>query len=143
MEYTKLRNLNRGYMKLEVWQRGMDLFDLAFRLAGSVADFKLKSQFTDAAQSVSANVAEGYDRRTLPEYLQFLYYAKGSLGETLTRACGLLRARLVPATGFEELDRLHYEVENKLLALISSLEAKRGDDTWQDTLPTTNRALIH
>ncbi len=28
MEYTKRRNLNRGYMTLEVWQRGMDLFDL-------------------------------------------------------------------------------------------------------------------
>ena len=72
MEYTKRRNLNRGYMKLEVWQRGMDLFDLAFRLASPVSDFKLKSQFTDAAQSVSANVAEGYDRRTLPEYLQLI-----------------------------------------------------------------------
>ena len=143
MEYTKRRNLNRGYMKLEVWQRGMDLFDLAFQLAGSVGDFKLKPQFTDAAQSVAANVAEGYGRRTLPEYLQFLYYAKGSLGETLTRACGLLRGKLVPATGFEDLDRLHYEVENKLLALISSLETKRGDHTWQDTLPNTNHALIH
>ena len=143
MEYTKRRNLNRGYMKLEVWQRGMDLFDLAFRLAGSVVDFKLKSQFTDAAQSVSANVAEGYGRRTLPEYLQFLYYAKGSLGETITRARGLLRAKLIPAAGFEELDSLHYEVENKLLALISSLEAKRGDGTWQDTLPDTNNPLIH
>src|ERR1017187_5174722 len=106
MEYTKRRNLNRGYMKLEVWQRGMDLFDLAFRLAGSVADFKLKSQFTDAAQSVSANVAEGYGRRTLPEYLQFLYYAKGSLGETIIRACGLLRAKLIPAAGVGELDSL-------------------------------------
>jgi hypothetical protein len=28
MEYTKRRNLNRGYMKLEVWQRGMDLFEM-------------------------------------------------------------------------------------------------------------------
>ena len=28
MEYTKRRNLNRGCMTLEVWQRGMDLFDL-------------------------------------------------------------------------------------------------------------------
>ena len=135
MEYTKRRNLNRGYMKLEVWQRGMDLFDLAFRLASPVSDFKLKSQFTDAAQSVSANVAEGYDRRTLPEYLQFLYYAKGSLGETLTRACGLLRAKLVPAASFEELDKLHYEVENKLLALIGSLESERESHSWRDTLP--------
>src|SRR6266853_677652 len=94
MEYTKLRNLNRGYMKLEVWQRGMDLFEMAFRLAEPVKDFKLKSQFTDAAQSVSANVAEGYGRRSLAEYLQYLYVAKGSLGEALTRAAGLWRVRL-------------------------------------------------
>src|SRR5512136_1670430 len=100
MKYTNRRNLNRGYMRLDVWQRGMDLFALAFRLAGTVADFKLKSQFTDAAQSVSANVAEGYGRRTLPEYLQFLYVAKGSLGEVLTRACGLLNVELMSKVAF-------------------------------------------
>lgn len=143
MEYTKRRNLNRGYMKLEVWQRGMDLFELAFRLAAPVSDFKLKSQFTDAAQSVSANVAEGYDRRTLPEYIQFLYFAKGSLGETLTRVCGLLRAKLVPAASFEEFDKLHYEVENKLLSLITSLELKRESHDWRDALPTPNNPPIH
>jgi hypothetical protein len=52
MEYTKRRNLNRGYMTLEVWQRGMDLFEMAYRLAAAVVDFKLRSQFTDGAQSV-------------------------------------------------------------------------------------------
>ncbi len=91
MEYTKRRNLNRGYMKLEVWQRGMDFFEMAYRLAAAVADFKLRPQFTDSAQSGSANVAEGYGRRTLPEYLQLLYTAKGSLAEALTRGCGLWR----------------------------------------------------
>ncbi len=135
MEYTKRRNLNRGYMKLEVWQRGMDLFELAFRRGSVVSDFKLKSQFTDAAQSVSANVAEGYGRRSLAEYLQFLYTAKGSLGEALTRACGLWRAKLVTDAQLEEFDKLHYEVENKLLGLIESLEAKRDQDDWSDALP--------
>lgn len=135
MEYTKRRNLNRGYMKLDVWQRGMDLFELAFQLSASVSDFKLKSQFTDAAQSVSANVAEGYGRRSLPEYLQFLYTAKGSLAESLTRGCGLWRARFITDVDFEELDKLHYEVENKLLHLIHSLESKRGTNEWQSSLP--------
>src|SRR5437879_9896054 len=115
MEYSKRHNLNRGYMKLEVWQRAMDLFELAFRLAAPVSDFKLKSQFTDAAQSVSANVAEGYGRRSLAEYLQFLYIAKGSLGEVFTRAAGLWRIDLIPDADFELFDLLHYEVENKLL----------------------------
>ena len=135
MAYTKRRNLNRGYMKLEVWQRGMDLFEMAYKLAGAVTDFKVRSQFVDAAQSVSANVAEGYGRRTLPEYLQFLYTAKGSLAEVLTRGCGLWRVQLICDADFESFDQLHYEVENKLLALISSIESKRGAGDWLDSLP--------
>src|SRR5436189_210653 len=107
-----------GYMKLEVWQRAMDLFEMAFRLAAGVSDFKLKSQFSDAAQSVSANIAEGYGRRSLPEYLQFLYTAKGSLAETFTRGCGLWGVQLIDDQDFEAFDKLHYEVENKLLRLI-------------------------
>jgi len=31
--------------------------------------------------------------------------------------------------------KLHYKVENKLLRLIESLEAKRGTNGWQDSLP--------
>ncbi len=135
MEYTKRRNLNRGYMKLEAWQRGMDLIVMVFQLSTSVSDLKLKSQFRDAAQSVSANIAEGYGRRSLPEYLQFLYTAKGSLAETLTRAIGLQNVKLVSTDDFEDLDKLHYEVENKLLRLIESLENKRRTNDWQDTLP--------
>ncbi len=135
MEYTKRRNLNRGHMKLEAWQRGMDLFVMVFRLSDAVGDFKLKSQFRDAAQSVSANIAEGYGRRSLPEYLQYLYTAKGSMAETLTRAIGLKNVALISDEDFVKFDKLHYEVENKLLRLIESLETKRGTNEWRDTLP--------
>ena len=61
--------------------------------------------------------------------------AKGSLAEALTRACGLLRVKLGAADDFEEFDKLHYEVENKLLALISSLETKSASYEWRNTLP--------
>jgi four helix bundle protein len=128
-------------MKLEAWSRGMDLFALCYQLSDKVGDFKLKSQFRDAAQSVSANIAEGYGRRTLPEYLQFLYYAKGSLAETLTRGIGLQTVKAITPIEFEDLDILHYEVENKLLRLIESLEAKRGTGEWRDTLPPTNPSI--
>jgi four helix bundle protein len=140
MEYSHRRNLNRGYMKLEVWQRGMDLFRMAFSLALRVHDLKLRSQFADATQSAAANVAEGYGRRSLQEYIQFLYTAKGSLGESLTRAAGLWRAKVFSDAEFEEFDKLHYEVENKLLALIESLEAKRGTGEWVDSLPRHHTA---
>jgi four helix bundle protein len=145
MKPTKRQNLNRRYMKLEAWQRGIDLFELVFQRTQRVSDFKLRSQVVDAAQSVSANIAEGYCRRSLPEYLQFLYTAKGSLGETLTRVIGLERVGLISAAQFEEIDVLHYEVENKLLGLIRSLEAKRSDESWDDALPAAHHpsSTIH
>ena len=138
MEYTKRKNLNRGYMKLDAWQRGMDLFVMAFRLTTRVSDLKLRSQFRDAAQSVSSNIAEGYGRRSLPEYLQYLYIAKGSLAETLTRAIGFRTVEVVSESDFEAFDSLHYEIENKLLRLIESLETKRETNDWRDTLPSKN-----
>jgi len=125
-------------MKLDAWQRGMDLFSMAFRLSGVVSDLKLRSQFRDAAQSVSANIGEGYGRRSLPEYIQFLYFAKGSLAEALTRAIGFRAVEAMSAQEFENFDKLHYEVENKLLKLIESLEAKKRTNDWRDTLPSTN-----
>ncbi|MDE3067524.1 MAG: four helix bundle protein [Verrucomicrobiota bacterium] len=135
MKYTKRRNLNRGYRKLEAWQRGMDLFVMAFRLSAEVSDSKLRSQFRDAAQSVSANIAEGYGRRSLPEYLQFLDTAKGSMAEALTRAIGMKNVQFISDGEFENCDQLHYEVENKLLRLIESLETKRRTNDWRDALP--------
>ena len=128
-------------MKLDAWQRGMDLFSMAFRLSNVISDLKLRSQFRDAAQSVSANIGEGYGRRSLPEYIQFLYFAKGSLVEALTRAIGFRRAETISAEEFENFDKLHYEVENKLLKLIESLEAKKHTNDWRDTLPPTNPSI--
>jgi four helix bundle protein len=134
MEYweTELRNKNRGYMKLIVWQKAIQLFQVAWQI-GFVqvkVDFKLRAQFADAAQSVSANIAEGYGRRSLKEYIQFLYYALGSLAETLTRAIGLRQTGQVSDERFHEFDLLHYEVENRLLRLIEKLEKKCDEGDW-------------
>src|SRR5882724_7338551 len=70
---TELRNKNRGYMKLIVWQKAMELFELVWTIVftENKIDFKLRSQLADAAQSVSANISEGYGRRSLKEYIQF------------------------------------------------------------------------
>ena len=80
---TELRNKNRGYMNLIVWQKAMDLFELAWDIAYKEAkiDFKLRSQFADAVQSISSNISEGYGRRSV-------------MGGVSSRFCaGLLRSR--------------------------------------------------
>ncbi len=61
-------------MKLDVWNLGIELFDFCFNHLIKIPriDIKLKSQILDSAQSISSNIAEGYCRRSLNEYLYFL-----------------------------------------------------------------------
>jgi four helix bundle protein len=93
-------------MRLIVWQKAVNLFELVWRLAyvELTLDFKLRSQSTEAAPSVSANIAEGYGRRSIKEYTQFLYIALGSLAQTVTRAVGLLQRKQIGKKRFEEFD---------------------------------------
>ncbi|MBO0694757.1 MAG: four helix bundle protein [Verrucomicrobia bacterium] len=123
-------------MKLIVWQKGIELFELIWAVVfiENKIDFKLRSQLADAAQSVSANISEGYGRRSLNEYIQFLYYALGSMAETMTRSIGLKQTKQISEKRFRDVDALHYEVENRLLRLIDKLEHKRGDEEWIDRI---------
>ncbi len=129
---TELRNKNRGYMNLIVWQKAMELFEVVWKLTfeESKIDFKLRAQIADAAQSISANIAEGYGRRSINEYIQYLYTALGSAAETLTRAIGLQQTKQISEAQFHDLNLLHYEMENRLLRLIEKLEQKREDGDW-------------
>ncbi|MEO8233293.1 MAG: four helix bundle protein [Ignavibacteriota bacterium] len=135
-EYTVRRNLNRGYMKLEVWNNAMDLFKSTYKPLNGIPnfDFKLKSQLVNAIQSTSSNIAEGYGRKSINEYLYFLNIALGSCAESLTRIIGLKEVELITASQFEDFDKNHYEVENKLLALIKSLQSKQQDGSWDQKI---------
>ncbi|MCJ7812098.1 four helix bundle protein [bacterium] len=137
IEYTKRRNINRGYMKLEVWQDGIELFKLVSNILLKIADvdFKLKSQILSGAQSVPANIAEGYCRRSIKEYLYFLNVALGSLGETLTRLICLKEKGDLKKDDFERFDKVHYKIENKLLRLIQSLQRKKSQNAWDEMIP--------
>jgi len=121
-------------MKLEVWQKSIELYRIICKIIYEdiKLDFKLRSQLADAAQSVSSNIAEGYSRRSIKEYIQFLYISLSSLSETLSRVIGLKVTNQITEAQFNMIDSLHYEIENKLIRLVESLERKRDDGTWVD-----------
>jgi len=139
-ECTKRRNLNRGYMKLEVWNNGIEIFQHCFSLLDKIPnlDFKLKSQILDASQSIASNIAEGYSRKSINEYLYFLNIALGSSSELLTRIIGLKGINLLTENEFEKFDKKHYEMENKLLALVKSLQIKQDNGSWDQRIHEPN-----
>ncbi|MGH7457263.1 MAG: hypothetical protein ACRENG_38290, partial [bacterium] len=56
--------------------------------------------------------------------------ALGSLSEILSRAMAFRAAEQISESQFQELDTLHYEVENGLWKLLESLEKKRDEGSW-------------
>jgi four helix bundle protein len=139
-QYTVRHNINRGYMKLEVWQDSLDLCKLVYESVGGIEklDIRLRSQILDASQSISSNIAEGYCRRTINEYLQYLNVGLGSCGELLTRVLGLVRIGLLSEQEFDKFDKMHYSVENKLIGLIKSLQTKRKKGEWIEEFPAAS-----
>jgi four helix bundle protein len=83
----------RSFEDLFVYQKARELTNHVYALTreGTFArDFGLVDQIRRAAVSVMSNIAEGHERGSNQEYIQFLYIAKGSCGEVraqLTVAC--------------------------------------------------------
>lgn len=79
---------------LPVWRASMDLGVQVYGLTAS-SEFKgqgsLRDQIERAAVSVSNNIAEGFERGTTQELLNFLYIARGSAGEVRSMLCFLER----------------------------------------------------
>lgn len=90
----------RSYRDLKVWRKGMVLTEVVYRLCRKLPPeerYGLAQQLKRASVSISANIAEGYGRRSLGEYLRFISIANGSLKEVetlllLARNLGLLQA---------------------------------------------------
>ncbi|MGD8492074.1 MAG: four helix bundle protein [Desulfobacterales bacterium] len=128
------KHFNRGFKKLRVWQDAIDLYVLAYKIF-SKFPFEVKkvaSNSIDAAHSISRNISEGYCRRSLKEYLNYLNIALGSCGEFHSCCVSFKRANQITDDEFEQLDQLHYKVENALLKLIESLQKKQKDRNWED-----------
>lgn len=139
------RNKNRGYQALRVWQDAIELYRLTsecFR-HWPFEEKKCVSQALASADSVHRNIAEGYCRRTVREYLQFLNIALGSLGESVSGFHAYQAAGQLTQTQFEALDCVAYRLENGLLKLVASLERKRDDGDWNESLIVRESSTRH
>ncbi len=76
-------------------------------------DFALRDQIRRAVVSIMSNIAEGFERGSNQEFVQFLYIAKGS--------CGEVRSQLYVAIDQGYVDQ---KVANNLLTALKLLSVK-------------------
>ena len=119
----------RSYRELMVWQKSYALALAVYQATRAFPRselFGLTSQFRRAAVSVPANIAEGYCRRSRPDYLRFLSISQGSIGEIDT-LLSLARdlSHLDAATG-QQLAGVVDEIGKMLTRLTQNLRTSRS-----------------
>lgn len=115
----------RTYRELKVWQKAHDLVLKIYReteIFPAIERFGLTSQLRRSVVSVPANIAEGYARRNIKEYVQMLYIAQGSLEETKYYILLSYDLKYLRDKPYKELEDLSEEVGKMLRGLIKSLE---------------------
>jgi len=114
----------RSYRDLVVWQKGVDLTQLVYRLTQTFPQderFGLVSQMRRSAVSVPANIAEGYGRGRRVEYMRFIEIARGSLCELQTHAEVARRMGWLRAEALDEFLARAEKMERLLSGLLRSL----------------------
>jgi four helix bundle protein len=139
------RNKNRGYQKLRVWNDAVAYYvqtcDIFRRFP---FEFRhVARQAVASSDSVHRNIAEGYCRRSVREYLNFLNIALGSLGESVSGLHAYRKSKQITEDNFQKLDALAYKLENGLLKLVESLERKRERGEWTDHLMVKESNAIY
>jgi four helix bundle protein len=128
----------KSYKELNVWEKSYRLCLAVYRVTQGFPKneiYGLISQMRRAALSIPCNIAEGYGRKTTPDYLRSLYIAYGSACELETQI--LLSGDL----GYLEDNNLSNlqgdlgEVERMLKALIKSLTNKQNTRTLEPLDP--------
>jgi four helix bundle protein len=121
----------KGLGSLKLWQRAVDFAEYIYRIVlpelPAEEKWCLSQQLRRSAESIPANIAEGYGRYYYQEGIRFCYIARGSLEETYSHL--FLANRLGYLT--EEINHHALDKINELRRMISGYitylkQSKRG-----------------
>jgi len=106
--------------EINVWKEAVEYAVKIYKITnlGSFKyDYSLKDQLRRSAISISSNIAEGFERETIREFIRYLYIAKGSCGESRSQLYLSQKKNFLPDLDFDSL----YTTSKKLSGQIQSL----------------------
>ncbi|MGA7563242.1 MAG: four helix bundle protein [Desulfobaccales bacterium] len=118
-----------SFADLLVWQKGMRLVRQVYLITrdGKLSkDFNFRDQMRSAALSVTSNIAEGFERASRKEYLNFLNIAKGSAGELRSLLRVALEIGYLEEPQFFEMQEMVLELSRFLSNQIKSIKKLPG-----------------
>lgn len=117
----------QDFKKLLVWQRAHS-FALTIHCAtasvGRRDNSGIVGQIRRAAQSISANIAEGCGRESGADLARFLQIAVGSASEVESHLQFLLGARLLASSDFNQRQSEVVQIRRMLIGLLKKVRAR-------------------
>ncbi len=107
----------RKFEDLEVWKESMRLTGDIYQQLNSLKDYGFRDQVQRAAVSIPSNIAEGFERQSNKEFIQFLFIARGSSGELRTQLYLAVDLKFLE----EEKGSQLIEQTRKISAMLSAL----------------------
>lgn len=115
----------QSFKDLIVWQRSIELVKAIYTLSRELPAeerFGLCSQMQRCSVSIPSNIAEGYKRKSLGDYIRFLNIADGSAAELETQL--VLVSELYPSVSTVNASGLLLEVQKMLVTMVTRLALK-------------------
>ncbi len=119
-----MSTVNR-FEELDVWNLSRELNQkIGLLIRNKVFDknFSLINQLEGSSGSIMDNIAEGFERGSRAEFIQFLSYSKGSCGELRSQLNRALDLQYINVDQFEELSTMVIRVSSMLQGLIRYLQ---------------------
>jgi four helix bundle protein len=122
---------DKGLESLQIWkdslQLAVDICKNVIPLFPIDEKYALTTQIRRSAQSIPANIAEGYGRYYYQEGIHYCYIARGSLEETKTHLILAYQLGYIPEQNFLSLRQRMDSIRRQINGYIAHLKnSKRG-----------------
>lgn len=107
------------------WQKARLLTKEIYKAFQNCRDLGFKDQIQRASVSVMSNIAEGFESGTRPEFLNYLYIAKGSAGEVRAQLYAALDIGYLNIETFKYLNGLATECSKLVASFIKGLKVSK------------------
>jgi four helix bundle protein len=111
-----------SFEDLDVWKKSSSLSVKLYELLRTCKDYGLKDQMLRAAVSIASNIAEGSERKSIPDFKRFISIAQGSAAELRTQVYISKEVKLLTVQDANHLIEELKIISKMLQALYSSLK---------------------
>lgn len=117
----------KRFEEMKVWQDARMFTKVIYEMTANHSfkiDFGLKDQIQRASVSVMSNIAEGYERDNNKEFVRFLLYSKGSIGEVRSLLCVASDLSYISDSEFQRTREIAIAISAQIANFIKYLRGK-------------------